>query len=488
MNQSGKSKFVEIAKISIIILVMILILACPVTIFIAFMKLENGVAATYSEASLLATGIAIIGVAITVWTGLNIANSINRRELEELKLDSERIKKSVEVSFNNYNMFFLQELLKTSKDIISMYFYDKFRRYFDKLQNRNEDVLSLMEIEHIFVEIYSLYISGTVQHKLLIAKANDGLKKIEDYVSSKQPEGLVKQYLDYRIAEFKYYKGYNEKKPKDVYECFMGAINICTNFAKQIDIPLEYYEDKRDNPPDYNGILVEMACYLAGAIGNSYSRVVNVCGKEAEFETKKNMEDYANKAVYFCGCAAKWSKNTPYEREVYFRNLGCAYEGLDKVNNQLFVNKNKIMDNYKYAFIKMHNDGALMEIRKQKIYHTILSYFEKCFKEEFSKLDGGCLKYTKEERDSVLHDDNVEELSDYRNAMGKMFSKIKEKGNAVIDIEQLRDYVMIARSGVEHNPHYTLRISLLGLSYTYVIFLLKAGNEMAKQKFSKPLE
>ena len=92
MNQSGKSKFVEIAKISIIILVMILILACPVTIFIAFMKLENGVAATYSEASLLATGIAIIGVAITVWTGLNIANSINRRELEELKLDSERIK------------------------------------------------------------------------------------------------------------------------------------------------------------------------------------------------------------------------------------------------------------------------------------------------------------------------------------------------------------------------------------------------------------
>lgn len=112
-------------------IILILILACPITIFIAFVILDVEKVALYSEASLLSTGITIIGFAITVWTGLNIANSINRKELEQIEdktkkaeikigelkntsekqlqewhVESVKIKESVKESLNNYNMLF----------------------------------------------------------------------------------------------------------------------------------------------------------------------------------------------------------------------------------------------------------------------------------------------------------------------------------------------------------------------------------------------
>lgn len=493
----------EIYEKYIIILFIFIILMCPITIFIVFMTNKN-MAVVYSEASFLATGIAVIGASIAVWTGLNIANSVNRKELEEIdkktkesieEIDSLRektntINNSVEKSLNSYNKLFLQELLKTSKDIMSMYFYDEFSDYFVKHPNHNLDALLLMEIEHDFVEVYNLSYCGIDQKESLISKAEDGLNKINGYLAN-NPKDLVRQYLDYRTAEFKYYRGYNEQNLEDVYKCFKDAINICLVFAQQINIPLEY---DGQNPPDYNGDgeLVEMACYLSGAVGDSYSRIVFEYSKKEPIGTdigeitKERMMRFAKKAVYFCGCAAKWSKGNSCEREVYFRNLGCAYERLDKLLNQSFENKDAIMDNYKYAFQKMYNDSELMEIRKQKIYHTILSYFEKYFNDIFSKLDGECLKYPSEKRTSILS--NETELSGYRKEVVKMIGKIKTSDHNTLDVERLRDYVTIASSGVVHNPHYTLRISLLGLAYTYVVFLIKADDDTAKKIFPMSLE
>lgn len=255
VGDKKKSKHVMHKYIILIILLAVAIVACPVIVPIIFMIYKTECAATSAEATLLATGIAIIGVAITAWTGLNIANVVNRKELEkientakkinrkmrkkfgqfkkdtdeqlkQLEQDSVNIKKSVEYSFNNYNMLFLQELLKTAKDTISIYFYKQFTDYFNKTEKKNEDVLLLMEIEHIFAEVYNLHNNTSEEHELLISKANYGLEKIGEYKLNEQTEELVKRYLDYRRGEFNYYKGYCEDKPKDVCECFMEAIDI----------------------------------------------------------------------------------------------------------------------------------------------------------------------------------------------------------------------------------------------------------------------
>ncbi len=496
-------------------IIIILILACPITILIGFATLDEEKACAYSEASLLATGIAIIGVAITVWTGLNIANSVNKKDLEKLQdgikeqsdnldeLKNDTAKQSDEVKEmnikmagvqNDYYSSFLQELLKTEIDAGSLYLYGKFNVFFRDRKSNIVKIPLLMEIEKNFAEVYLLHNNANDADELLISKANNGLEKIQEYESKEQVEGLVKKYLNYRKGEFNYYKGYCEKSTEEAYNILSDAAEAFFDFAKAFVTQFEFNEDEYNIIPDYTGNSVEMLCYLAGSIGDSYSQIAFICNKWEVFQTKrgrvkkKDIITCAKKAIYFCGCAAKWSKNTSCENEVYFRNLGVAYERLDRLNETQpsFEHKEQIMENYKYAFKIMHNDSSMFEERIQKIYHTTLSYFERIFKHAFSEFDNGCLKYTSAERDSVL--DNAEELDEYRDEIAKMIFEIKEQGNDAIDAKLLNEYVTIARSGVEHNPHYPLRISLLGLAYTYVIFLLKADNASARQVFLKPVE
>lgn len=513
-KKADKVKYKKIIFVTMIIVLGIVIISCPAIVPVIFTlkDVENAFEAT--EASLLATGIAIIGVAITAWTGLNIANAVNKKDLEKLQdgikeqsdnldeLKKDTKKQSDEVKEmnikmtgmqNNYYSFFLQELLKTQLDAGSLYLYEKFDDFFKDKKSNKVKIPLLMEIEQNFAEVYKLHNNANDADELLITKANNGLEKIQEYESTGQADGLVKKYLNYRKGEFNYYKGYREKSTEEAYNILSDAIEAFFDFAEEFGIH-EISEDEYNIIPDCTWDSVEMLCYLTGSIGDTYSQIAFICNRWEVFQTKRGIvkkEDIitcAKKAIYYCGCAAKWSKNTSCENEVYYRNLGVAYERLDRLNETQpsFKNKEQIMENYKYAFQVMHNDSSMFEERIRKIYHTTLSYYEKYFKEEFSKVNGGCLKYTSAERESVLK--NAEELSEYRDEIVKMIAEIKAQDNNVIDAELLHEYVTIARSGVDHNPHYTLRISLLGLAYTYVIFLLKADDASAKQKFLKPME
>ena len=48
------------------------------------------------EATLLSTGIGIIGLAISVWAGLNIANLVSKKDIDRLKTDLENLSKTTE--------------------------------------------------------------------------------------------------------------------------------------------------------------------------------------------------------------------------------------------------------------------------------------------------------------------------------------------------------------------------------------------------------
>lgn len=510
-KKTAKVKFKKIIFVTMIIVLGIVIIACPAIVPVIFLLYDVESAIEATESSLLATGIAIIGAAITVWTGLNIANAVNKKDLEklqdgikeqsdnlaELKKDTKKQSDEMNIKMigmqNNYYSFFLQELLKTQLDAGSLYLYGKFNDFFRDKKSNIVKIPLLMEIEQNFAEVYTLHNNANEPDELLISKANNGLEKIQEYESKEHVDGLVKKYLNYRKGEFNYYKGYREKSTEEAYNILSDAIEAFFDFAKEFGIH-EISEDEYNIIPDCTWDSVEMICYLTGSIGDAYSKIAYTCDKWEMFQTKRGIvkkEDIilcAKKAIYYCGCAAKWSKNTPCENEVYYRNLGVAYERLDRLNETQpsFEHKEQIMKNYKHAFQVMYNDSDLFEKRKQNIYHTTLSYYERIFKHAFSEFDNGCLKYTSAERESVLK--NAEELDEYRDEITKMISEIKAQGNDVIDAKLLNEYVTIARSGVEHNPHYTLRISLLGLAYTYVIFLLKADNASARQVFLKPVE
>lgn len=151
-----KSELNTIFKSTRIAVIIITAITIVSIIIITFIKSNNSV--EKYEADLMASGLAIIGIAISVWAGLNIANAIEKKEVEDIKGLLEKLskeisnksneinntKKSIEMAENrvktinsqvdllrnekqllNYNVF-LQELLSTGYDMMSKYFYNKF--------------------------------------------------------------------------------------------------------------------------------------------------------------------------------------------------------------------------------------------------------------------------------------------------------------------------------------------------------------------------
>ena len=72
-----------------ILIVIISLLEVLFIIFLFVISIVNNVSfrcyEKIAESSLLASGIAIIGIAIAVWAGLNIVNAIERKDIEDLK-------------------------------------------------------------------------------------------------------------------------------------------------------------------------------------------------------------------------------------------------------------------------------------------------------------------------------------------------------------------------------------------------------------------
>jgi len=150
-----------------------------------------------AEATLLASGLSIIGIAISVWAGLNIVNALERKDVEEVrnslketKEEIESANKDIEMAKENiesiaedaekfkeqvliekqelemikvvqkelYHGFFLQELLRTNHDAMSRYFYNLFAK---------NEFLSIAEYSHLllveqyFSQVYLQYSERT---------------------------------------------------------------------------------------------------------------------------------------------------------------------------------------------------------------------------------------------------------------------------------------------------------------------------------------
>ena len=149
-NKSELNTIFGSTRIAIIIITTITIISI---IIITFIKSNNTV--EKYEADLMASGLAIIGIAISVWAGLNIANSIERKDVEDIKSsvkgineqfednkkEMESVKRNIEYAKKNvtdinkdveamrnerrdvnWNTFLL-ELLETCKDTVSRFLY-----------------------------------------------------------------------------------------------------------------------------------------------------------------------------------------------------------------------------------------------------------------------------------------------------------------------------------------------------------------------------
>ena len=351
------------------------------------------------ESALLANGLSIIGMAVAVWASLNIANSINQKDFDKTQKrmskaekDIEDIEKTIaplrnEASGikNTLRDLFLEELLKIpSIDIPSNYFYKRFSEI-----NISEDIVSfLTKIEQTFYQVYMLHDSQSETKTLLIKKANDGIllidkaKELSSHIKCNSKEkDLLCLYFKQRRAEFAFYKGYEHNG----YNNFFDALKEYEELAQEFGCsPMPEYNIDFIIPAltDDEDIYRNLKIYFANTIGEAHSKIIENYNQIVlnTPSIKEKIKEHGNKAIFYCKCATTWESKSFDKPEVYYRNLGCAYERWDKIYG--FGNHSKeIFESYKKAFTTMNFDER--PARVKNVYHTLLSYYNKYFNTKY---------------------------------------------------------------------------------------------------------
>ena len=434
-----------------------------------------------AESSLLASGIAIIGIAIAVWAGLNIVNAIERKDIEELKDSYTELQKqsdTIKESKNKINELsektteiknsikeieekqksadnaaLLNELYKTNQDAATRVIIEKMRNI---KTISNDKLLSLLEIERRFSSVYYLHSSDNSYNAGLLKEAKHGISLSESLLKEESTD-TVQLYLKYRIAEFYFYSGY----------C-CGKLKIKTFFDSAIKIYYETYERfGAIIPPietfeNYSDIIfkkcdedsAEISSYFCNSIGEAYSKMIQA--KNNLFCPEEEIKTMEQKAIFYCGYAANWGS-----REVYWRNFGCAIERTYGVTTNTY---DGLIDIYKTAF-KL---GA-----NQKTLKTLLSCTQKLLAKGFGISDIN------------PNEDRIPPLNDIYYYDNFLNSSFVEKAKMDDMLKELFDYSSKAKTiypsdtvGYVYSCFYNIYMCIINRNKTNEIDKHKAlGNE-----------
>ncbi len=506
--QKTKGKGNKIFSGHMLELVIIFVVTCIAVVVISFFTVQairnipqvtSQDSSEKYEATLMASGLAIIGIAISVWAGLNIANAIEKKEVEDIKSsvkgineqfekkkeDIEKAKKDVEeITQNvvtmrnerrdvNWNTFLL-ELLETSQDTVSRYFYEQFSETPIEWENLIEMVL----LEQDFSQIYNNYGETSKVKKVLLDKAEtginraSGLLKTLSSIDNPTLERLIRIYLHYRITEFHFMNGYMVDKEKS-YDEFKLAAKGFKESQKLLKIDLPGKKDKLDVYVQRDNL--ELAIYFANSIGEACSKVThrddipNRNAPDAEIKRfRDEVNPYSEEAIRYLNIAVKLNEKLP-QREVYYRNLGCAYERKDRNNDAFGENAENIISNYRKA-LKAVISYEENKVRVENIYKTLLSYYHVWMNNSFK------------------FEDNEFKVFSALKSFESFMDNLKNKTLKKHTIEHLYNFNHVSELSVLDNPRFSLNRSMYGFSLSWIIVLLLIHNKEIESKFGTNIE
>lgn len=308
------------------------------------------------EASLLSVCISIIGLAVAVWTGLNIANSIDKRHVDELRNNINDLSNEVKTQATNINDDYYKinkdvEIFKSQikenenlrkkeqnnvdkgKLLHEMYFTaddETTKKLIEKVaeisNEYNAPFLQLVEVEQKYRSVYAMHRSEFNQDEDLLKEAAEGIEIAETIMSKVYSIPSLCLYLNYRMGCFNFYSGYCclGKDRVNFYEKAIYFFEDCTKlmdaFIPKFDSDVvslnTHFIKCKDAVPG-------ISAHLCNSIGESYSKIIQI--KTSLIKNKicseEQMDDYGKHAVFYCGYANFW-----VDKNVYKRNYACALE------------------------------------------------------------------------------------------------------------------------------------------------------------------
>ncbi|MBQ4630922.1 MAG: hypothetical protein IJB70_08070 [Clostridia bacterium] len=427
------------------------------------------------ESTLLSTGLAVISIALAVWAGLNIINAVSRKDIEKeqekvyyLRKDLNKLKRESKFVFvdNKYVNFIELLRLLPDKEYPSKYFLTHFFEHRPNIEFIDE----FEKIERYFYNVYNMHERFDNGGITVSKSADSAIKIISDVLSSKSRllNGKEELYLNFRLAEFYFYKGYVCNTFGSAFYSFRKALELyfCTAPGFDIDIP-HYNCDMELSPCKGNNI--DLAIYYVNSIGEAYSKIVDkYISNNGIYEDKIDVHDYAGKSIFYCHCSVAWSNEAKcalnYEpSEVYYRNAGVALERYDKLTGNFGENSETIMKYYLSSFelVRYMEPGT----RVQKSYHVVLSYMKKYFDKKLSL--------------------NLLDNSD-NNGLAVFFKRefmLSDK-----DIFYLDRFCRISEFGKVHVCKFNLPHVMNGFAYVDVLVLKVIGNESVNKQYANSNE
>lgn len=322
-----------------------------------------------TQTALFDTFLTILGIAISVWVGLNIYNVVGRNDLEDIRKESQELTKSIndiqkdsnqineelcqfesdlndernrlnELKNININLL-INVLINTQEDVMSGYFIQAFNNFLsiNDTEKPIDDVLlsKLICIETHFHNVYRSYESS--EKDRIIFFADEGLSTINSVYNSfsTKENDLIESYLVFREGEFHFYLGM-ANSGKQAAEEFKTSIQKYSVFSmlEKVTLPSVDYDIDLLNIEDVKLVFEDTiinsrtASYLCNTLGEAHNRILANLYKENIDSYPKDQqttikEYYKKTFIYFCA-AVSCKDLALTDKETYSRNLGTFFE------------------------------------------------------------------------------------------------------------------------------------------------------------------
>lgn len=407
-----------------------------------------------SLAEWLSTGLSIIGIAITVWLSLNIANALDKKEIENAVIKVNELEEKVGPLNTQFEPFrssikhaFLTEVYKTQKDLISLWLY---RQFSENSQNFSSALYyELFLIEQKFSETYMLHNQpdSSINLSTIVDTTVNRIEQLLQDRSMTSDNPLILFFLRWRMEELRFYRGYCSDIDKEQaisdFEYASKKIPYLAAFLLTDPQKWAYAEHKRINlltiDTDGDDSAKEIVAYLCNTMGEALSKLI-------QYDAKNNSKQKL--ALAYC----KRSVDLHEERETYHRNYGCALERIDKTNNDFGNNKAEIIKHYTMS-VQLALKNIDDPLTLQKPFRVLLSYYERSIRASLQCQMSGAYAFLFSEKSIADIDSKL-----LRNAVG-----------------EISDFFRYAQLSVKIVPQIALHQKLFGFACSYVCLLKKKG-------------
>lgn len=283
---------------------------------------------TYDNQYLI-TGIEVVGIAISVWIGLNIYNIVKRDSIKDLELSAKETKHELEEFRNNYKEFNVISIENAylSEDRVSKYFINEFT-------NKNSEVLDYKLTKYIVFFEKSLERIIDDYNNSNYEQMNSHLERFKKEIDvfeksiktkyktiDKHSKNLINSYITCRKGDHKYNLG--------LYHKAIGERSSAINSFNYAEVLFKSIIE------DYKIRDSQILVFVNNIIAYIYQNYTCL------YEEKEKKKEFSKTALEYSEKACN-NKITKYARD--YRNYGVNIEyyinqNLPKRNNDDYIKK-----------------------------------------------------------------------------------------------------------------------------------------------------